>query len=661
MIKRTCLLALTVLAAVSLRAEVRLPRIFGDNMVLQREKPIAVWGWASPGEKITVQFHSQTKTAKADKQGRWTLQLDTEQAGGPYQLTVAGKQGVQKTYSNVMVGEVWICSGQSNMEMPIAGWGKIDHYQQEIAEADYSAIRHIKVPNTVALVPQEDISGGDWQVASPQTAGDFSATAYFFARELYNKLHIAIGLINTSWGGTMVETWTSRGAFEQSEEFKNMIATMPPAADMKTIGAQKKEAMMKVVDGLQGALPAAGEEASYNAADLDDGKWPHMRAPGEWEQAGLGLDGLDGVVWFRKAIDLPASAAGVAATIDLGPIDDNDVTYVNGVKVGAITGYNDPRHYTIPAGVLKAGRNVIAVRIHDTGGGGGMHGQAADMKLVAGTTVVSLAGDWNFKVADVVMDIAMGPNSAPTLLFNAMVNPLIPYTIRGAIWYQGEANAGRAYQYRKAFPLMISDWRQRWKEGDFPFYFVQLSSWNANYGNSVKGSSWAELREAQAMTLTLPNTGMAVITDIGNAMDIHPKNKQDVGRRLAYVALANTYGQSMEYSGPVFRSMEAKDGKIILHFDHTGSGLTTPDVYGYLRGFEVAGEDHQWHYAKASIEGNTVVVWQTAVSNPVAVRYGWADFAGETNLFNKEGLPASPFRTDQWKGVTEDVKYAVGK
>jgi sialate O-acetylesterase len=386
-----------------------------------------------------------------------------------------------------------------------------------------------------------------------------------------------------------------------------------------------------------------------------------MRVPGEWEQAGLGLDGLDGVVWFRRTIELPAAAAGAPATIDLGPIDDNDVTYVNGTKVGSINSYNEPRHYTIPAGVLKAGKNVIAVRVHDTGGGGGMHGQAGDMKISLGGKEMPLAGDWSFKVADVVMDIAMGPNSAPTLLFNSMINPLIPYTIRGAIWYQGETNAGRAYQYRKAFPLMITDWRQRWKEGDFPFYFVQLSSWNADHGNSVKGSNWAELREAQSMTLSLPNTGMAVTTDIGNAADIHPKNKQDVGRRLALIALANTYGQTMEYSGPVFKNMEVKDGKAVLHFDHVGGGLNTPDVYGYLRGFEVAGEDHQWHYAKASIEGNTVVVWQTGVSNPVAVRYDWADFAGDGNLFNKEGLPASAFRTDQWKGVTEAVKYEVGK
>ncbi|MBN9384884.1 MAG: 9-O-acetylesterase [Chitinophagaceae bacterium] len=661
MIKKTSLLAFVVFMSLSLYADVRLPRIFGDNMVLQRDKPVAVWGWASGGEKVTVRFNGQTRAVKADKQGRWSLQLDPMSAGGPYQLAVSGSKGPDKTYANVMVGEVWICSGQSNMEMPIAGWGKINNYQQEIAAADYSAIRHIKIPNKVALIPQDDISSGDWKVCSQQTAGDFSATAYFFAREIYQKLHIPIGLINTSWGGTMVETWTSRGAFEQSDEFKSMITNMPAAEDMKTVAEQKKAALVKIVTGLQGSMPAAGEEAGYASADLDDSRWPHMKVPGTWENAGLGLEALDGVVWFRKTIDISAADAGKPAVLDLGPVDDADETYVNGVKVGATNSYAEPRHYNIPAGVLKTGRNVIAVRVLDTGGGGGMHGLAEEMKLSIAGHELPLAGDWSFRVAEIKMEVAMGPNSAPSLLFNAMVNPLLPYTIRGAIWYQGEANAGRAYQYRKAFPLMITDWRSRWKEGDFPFYFVQLSSWNANNGNSRQGSTWAELREAQTMTLSLPNTGMAVTTDIGDAKDIHPKDKQDVGKRLAYIALNNVYGQTMEYSGPVYKSMQKDGDKVVLHFDHTGNGLSTPDIYGYLRGFEVAGDDHQWHYAKASIEGNTVVVWQSGVTNPVAVRYGWSDYAGEANLFNKEGLAAAPFRTDQWKGVTEEVKYAVGK
>ena len=658
MIRKSCLFFTALLLSVSLFAEVRLPRLFGDNMVLQRDKPIAVWGWASPGEKVTVHFNGQTKTVRTDKQGQWSLRLDPMSAGGPYQMTVNGGKS-DKTFTNVMIGEVWICSGQSNMEMPIAGWGKINNYRQEIADANFDAIRQIKVPNTVALIPQTDIPNGEWKVCSPQTAGDFSATAYFFARELYQKLHIPIGLINTSWGGTMVETWTSRGAFEQSDEFRGMIGTMKSGSDIKKMGEEKKDELTKKIVALQGSM--TGDETQYASTGLDDAHWEKMKLPGQWEQAGMGLEDLDGIVWFRKVIDISAAEAGQAAVLDVGKIDDADETYVNGVKVGATTNYTTHRQYMIPAGVLKAGRNVIAVRVEDTGGNGGIYGEPGELKCTIGVREISLAGDWSFRVARIVMNTAMGPNSAPTLLFNAMINPLIPYTIRGAIWYQGEANAGRAYQYRKAFPLMITDWRQHWKEGDFPFYFVQLASWNADNGNSQRGSTWAELREAQAMTLSLPNTGMAVTTDIGNSIDIHPKDKQDVGKRLAFIALNNLYGQTMEYSGPVYQSMQVDGQKVILHFSHTGSGLSTPDKYGYLRGFEVAGSDHVWHYAKAGIQGDKVVVWSDVVTSPVAVRYGWMDDALEDNLFNKEGLPAPPFRTDEWKGATEDVKYAVGK
>jgi sialate O-acetylesterase len=284
------------------------------------------------------------------------------------------------------------------------------------------------------------------------------------------------------------------------------------------------------------------------------------------------------------------------------------------------------------------------------------------MKLETGDKAMTLAGDWSFKVATVTINNSgTNPNSHPTLLYNAMIAPLIPYTIKGVIWYQGESNASRAYQYRKAFPLLIADWRNHWGEGDFPFYFVQLASFNSANGNSEKGSAWAELREAQTKTLSLPNTGMAVTTDIGEAGDIHPKNKQDVGLRLAAIALNNLYGKSMEFSGPLYQSQQKSGNKVILSFTHTGSGLAARDKYGYLRGFEIAGADRQWHYAKAYIDGDKVVVYQDGLSDPIAVRFGWSDDAGDDNLYNTEGFPASPFRTDDWKGVTEGVKYEFGR
>lgn len=658
--KRPFLLLPAVLLCCGVFADVRLPRIFGDNMVLQRDQPIPVWGWANAGEKISIQFNKQIKNVKAAKDGRWMVKLDAEPAGGPYPLTVKGKN--QVTLNNVLVGEVWICSGQSNMEMPIAGWGKINHYQQEIAAADYPQIRHFKVPNTVSSQPKDDLEGGDWKICSPETAGDFTATGYFFARELYLRLHIPIGLINTSWGGTMVETWTSREAFEKSDEFKTMIATMP-ALNLDSLVKRRAETMARLLDSMQQSLDKNSNPGQWKNADYDDSRWPHMKLPGLWEEQGLG--GIDGVVWFRKVIDIAEADAGKAATIDLSKIDDSDDSYVNGTKVGGLQNqYSELRHYTIPPGVLKAGKNLIAVRVEDPGGGGGIYGDAADMKLTIGNKTIPLSGDWSFRIESILGGSGsggVGPNDYPTLLFNAMINPLLPYAIKGAIWYQGETNAGRAYQYRKAFPLMITDWRRHWGLGDFPFYFVQLASFNAGNGNSEHGSSWAELREAQAMTLSLPNTGMAVITDIGESHDIHPKNKQDVGKRLAAIALNNLYGTTMEYSGPVYQSMKTDGNKIIISYTHTGSGLMTKDPYGYIKGFEIAGSDHRFHYAKAYIDGSNIVVYRDDVSSPVAVRYAWADDALEANLFNKEGFPAAPFRSDQWKGITEEAKYAIGK
>lgn len=659
--KRTCLLACLCAMRFSVFADIhdiRLPRLFADNMVIQRDQPVAVWGWTGPGDRITVSFDRQSRITKADKKGYWMVHLDPEAAGGPFQMNIKGRN--TRILANVLVGEVWICSGQSNMEMPIAGWGKIHNYQQEIAAADYPQIRHFKVPTAISIDPRDTISGGDWKICSPETAGEFSATAYFFARELYRQLHVPIGLINTTWGGTIVETWTSRGAFEQSDEFKNMIAAMPRASGLESLATRKKDVLLKAINALQGSLPDPGEEEQYKEPGYDDSHWARMKVPGYWEQAGLGLENLDGVVWFHKIFIVSEEGAGKPATLELGKIDDSDDSYVNGVKVGSMKNqYADERIYTIPAGVLKAGKNLLAIRVVDTGGSGGIYGEPGNLSCTIAGKVLPLAGDWSFHIVSYLISTGVGPNSAPTLLFNAMINPLIPYTIKGAIWYQGESNADRAYQYRKAFPLMITDWRNRWGEGNFPFYFVQLSSYGSS--NNQQGSDWAELREAQLQTLSLPNTGMAVTTDIGNAQDIHPKDKQDVGLRLAAIALNGLYGKAMEYSGPVYQSMQTDGNKIILTFSHTGAGLTAHDPYGYLKSFEIAGADRKFHYAKALIDGDKVVVFQDGVSNPVAVRYGWADDAGAGNLFNREGFPATPFRTDQWPGITDGDRYVIGQ
>jgi sialate O-acetylesterase len=638
------------LTGLSVRAQVRLPKLFGDSMVLQRDQPIPVWGWAGKNESITIRFRNQKKTVRAGSDGRWKIALNPEPAGGPYALQVKGKNTI--VLNNVLVGDVWICSGQSNMEWPVSA---SNNAASEIESANYPLIRHIKVVNDVGERPKEDLQHkAAWQAATPEHAGSFTAVGYFFARHLHQQLGVPIGLINSTWGGTDVETWTSREAFENNAEFKNMIAAIP-VINMDSMAKARNQAVLASIQQLQGSLPDAATVQNWPATDLNDTAWASMALPQLWESGPL--PDIDGTVWFRKIIQLTKEQADQQAVLHLAMIDDNDEAYVNGEKIGTTNGYNVKRVYRVPAGVLKEGRNVIAVRVDDTGGGGGVYGDAGDLKLQTGSNGIKLDGDWKFRVESIQEGGGFAnPNSFPTLLYNAMVHPLIPFAMKGVLWYQGENNAGRAHQYRTAFPLMVQDWRTRWGS-DFPFYFVQLASFEGGGGDSRKGSTWAELREAQTATLSLPNTGMAVTTDIGEATDIHPKNKQDVGLRLAAIALNKVYGKGNVYSGPVFQSMKTEGNKMVLSFTSTGSGLMARDKYGYLRGFEVAGQDQVFYYAKAFVEGDKVVVYADDVAAPVAVRYAWANDAGDANLYNKEGFPAVPFRTDTWKGITETARY----
>jgi sialate O-acetylesterase len=652
--KHYVLIAVLQFFLTTVYGDVRLPKLFTDNMVIQRDQPIPIWGWASPNEKVTITFNRKSISTKADKNGKWSTALNSEKFGGPFEMMVKGKNEIKLT--NILVGDVWICSGQSNMEWSVKSSNEAD---AEIAAGNFPLIRHFKVPNTVAATPQDDVTGGAWKICTPATVGDFTAVGYFFAREIIRDQNIPIGLINTSWGGTHSETWTSREAFEGSEEFKSMIAKMPKL-NLDSLARIKKDAVLKKLITLQGGLPASEEESkSWKDLSLDDAYWNSMELPSLWESHELGE--FDGVVWFRKEIVLAQDENGKTASLDLSMIDDSDEVYVNGTKVGSTYGkYNEKRKYSVPPGILKAGKNVIAVRVEDTGGGGGIYG-SEPFALSIDSKDISLRGSWKYRVESILnASAAVGPNTYPTLLFNAMINPLLPVRIKGVLWYQGESNAGRAYQYRKAFPLMISDWRKQWKQGEFPFYFVQLATYNADGGNSQNGSGWAELREAQTMTLALPNTGMAVTTDIGDVKDIHPRNKQDVGKRLAALALARTYNRKIVDSGPMYESLKVEGDRAVLTFSNSGSGIFAKDKYGYLKGFEIAGNDGQFKYAKAFVDGSSrVVVYHDEIKNPVAVRFGWADDASDCNLYNKEGFPAIPFRTDQWKGITEAAKFMI--
>ncbi|NOY78525.1 MAG: 9-O-acetylesterase [Calditrichaeota bacterium] len=640
--------------------QVTVSALFGSNMVLQRGMKLPVWGTAEPGGQVRVELGSFRKQGTAGKDGKWKVVFNPLPAGGPYTLKIIGRDTT--SFRNVMVGEVWLCSGQSNMEMPLGGWGKIRNYKQEIAAADYPTIRLFQVEKTMSTRPDSVVRSDGWKVCSPETVPEFSAAAYFFGRNLSEKLHVPIGLIESAWGGTVVEAWTSAASLDTFPEFTKILQEMKTGQFSKdrifTVYQKKLAGWRKQVFG---KIARLGDfKAHWESPQLDDSGWKTMRLPTFWERAGF--KNLDGVVWFRKTVTLPASWQGKGATLSLGPVNDADNTYFNGMKVGGLSYHEWPRRYPIPDSLIHAGKNVIAVQVLDIGGKGGLYGKPEQLKLISQTGAsVSLAGPWRFHISRIALDAKKLPrqpsvprlSNQPSVLFNAMIAPLIPFPIRGVIWYQGESNADRAYQYRKLFKALIQDWRNHWGEGDFPFLFVQLANYMPRKPEPSE-DAWAELREAQTMALSLPNTGMAVTIDIGNAKDIHPKNKQEVGRRLALIARHLVYGDSVDYSGPMYQSMTIEGNRIRLKFSHVDGGLITKGENAPV-GFAIAGADHKFYWARAKIDGPTVVVWNPNVLHPVAVRYAWASNP-KCNLYNRAGLPASPFRTDNWDGITKGNK-----
>lgn len=668
--KFRALLLVSLIQSLTMAAQVKLSPIFSDNMVLQQQSSTPIWGKSSPGKTVRIvpSWNNKEYTTQVDTQGNWKIKVETPSAGGAYTITIS--DGKPITLKNVLIGDVWLCSGQSNMEMQVEGWGKVTNFEQEKADAqNYPNIRLLQIEKATSPTPIDNISatGNGWQVCSPKTVADFSAVGYFFGREIHkSQKNIPIGLINTSWGGTVVETWTSAQALSIMPEYVDEIAHVAkiPAsvADREKRFLANVESWKKDVEKIDKGF-SAGQPA-WATLSTDDTSWAEMNVPGIMQEQGL--KGFNGIVWFRKVIDIPAKWEGKELTLNIGVVDDNDFTYFNGVEVGRTEGWMSPRSYKIPKELVKKGKAVIAVRVVDTGGNGGIHGSADGIfvQRVVGDRI-NLAGAWKYKASLNIKDtpsmpvnMATEPN-IPSYLFNAMLNPFIPYTIKGAIWYQGEGNAGQGYQYRNLLPLMITDWRNRWGY-NFPFYIVQLANFTALQEQPVQ-SSWAELREAQTLTAQhLDNTGMAVTIDIGEAFDIHPKNKLDVGKRLALAARVQTYGEHIPYSGPMFETYKLEGNKIRIFFKHTDGGLKTKDSKP-LEGFTIAGVDQQFYWADAVIDGNTIVVSSPKVEFPVAVRYAWADNP-VCNLYNGADLPANPFRTDDWQGITygnkrESYKY----
>ncbi|WP_246074174.1 sialate O-acetylesterase [Flavobacterium daemonense] len=449
-----------LLISVLSKANVKMPLLFSDGMVLQRDKRIPIWGFADANENVEIHFNKQIKKTQADKNGKWIVNLNAEKAGGLFELEIIGKNKI--TIKNVLVGEVWICSGQSNMEFQVF---KTMNAEKEMNNADFPLIRHFGVAQDLNGKPKDDLKAGKWEVSSKETVGNFTAVGFYFARKLYAELKIPIGIINTSWGGTNVETWTSREAFEKSAEFKNMIADVP-VMNVDSISKLYAKRMNERVEKIQGTTVSTANENTFKELSFDDASWGELKTPSLWENQPLG--DLDGVVWMRKTITLSAEDIKTKVTLHLAKIDDEDITYVNGIEVGKNNQWDFKRVYQIPANVLKEGKNVIAVLIVDNSGGGGIYGESEDLKLVLGNKVIPLDGNWKYRV--IVVKTALSPNSYPSLLYNAMVNPLVPYAIQGVLWYQGEANVWRANQYKKAFPLMITDWRTKFKQGDFPLF-----------------------------------------------------------------------------------------------------------------------------------------------------------------------------------------------
>ncbi|MFP9115135.1 sialate O-acetylesterase [Flavobacterium sp. RHBU_3] len=651
---QTVMLALCLLFGLPASyAKVTLPSFFTSNMVLQQKSVVPFFGTSTAKEVIiTSSWDKKTYTATTAN-GKWEVQLTTPVYGGPYTILIKdGKDKIE--LKNILIGEVWLCSGQSNMEMPVEGWGKVANYKEEIANAKYPDIRLLQAEHVFSEKPLDDLKlqFDGWQVCSPSTIGEFSSTAYFFARKVYQEKHIPIGLIHSSWGGTVAEAWTSAGALKEIHDFDQAIEAMEDPEvknalqrkydkDMADWNAQltAKEGSMK--DGKM-----IWAEAAFN-----DAAWPTMPVPAYYENTVL--PDFDGIVWYRKTFNLPNGAPG-DGVLELY-VDDDEITWINGVQVGATRGYNTQRKYTIPASVFRKGENVIAIRSFDGAGGGGIYAPE-NIAIKFSNLSVPLSGQWKYKVgvnsADLPPQPSMPENqNRPAVLYNAMIHPIQKYKIAGVIWYQGEANASRAQQYQKVFPTLIKDWRKQFNNPALPFYFVQLANYK-QIKDQPADAEWAELREAQFKTLALPYTGMAVITDIGAADNIHPTNKQDVGGRLALIALAKMYGVNVAFTGPIYKSFIKKGNTIVIDFVHR-EGIKAKD--GELKGFAIAGADKKFYWADAKVVDGRVVVSSPEVKNPEAVRYNWADNP-QGNLTNDSGLPATSFRTDNWPGITDGRK-----
>ena len=647
-----------------------LPALFSNHLVLQQNANTAIWGNATPNTPISVKGSwGENQQTTTNAKGKWQTTIKTPAAGGPYELTISAADTVV-VLKEVLIGEVWLCSGQSNMEMPLKGWPPSDliaNSAAEIANANYPQIRMFTVKKVIEVAPTSNFSGS-WEICSPTTAPDFSAAAYFFGRELYQQLKVPIGLIHTSWGGTPAEAWTEGKHLSSLADFTEVLDKLAKAKPQQTALANWLNSK-EIIDNSD--LPEATRWDNLDFGDkelLKNTETENLIAidnmPTLWENAKAGLDAFDGVVVFKTEFSIPNEFIGKALTLELGTIDDMDETYINGQKIGGIQGWDIKRVYTIPEGLIKKEGNILAIRVIDNGGGGGFNGEKEAMKIYV-TNDPQLSNplgnnQWYFLPVSEYkkgkfynyggtlaafnnrpkVDIDLNAHS-PSVLYNGMIAPLVPYTIKGAIWYQGESNANKAKQYETLFPKMIDSWRIAWQQGNFPFYFAQIAPFNYSAPDALPS---AQLRDAQRKSLSTPNTGMAVTLDIGNPTNIHPANKQDVGKRLALWALAKDYGQAETiYTGPLYKNIKIEGTKIRIVFEASNSNLVLQET---ASGFEIAGADGQFVPANAVVDGKDIIVANAKIKAPTLVRYAFKN-ASEATLFNSGGLPASSFSSEE--------------
>ncbi len=622
-------------------AQLRLPKLMSNGMVLQRNTALRIWGWDTAGEKISLRFNQKTYKTQTDAKGYWQVTLPAMPAGGPFEMDIADRH-TKLTIKDILIGEVWLCSGQSNMVHQLNIHDVT--YAKDIAEANNTFIRQFLVPINASLqAPQEDLTGGQWKAAVQEEVRPFSAVAYFFAQKIYEQYHVPVGIINASVGGTPIEAWTSEEGLQAFPAMQTLIRQNKDTAYVNSTNRKNAAYLRNLPQPNDQGLNQRWFEPNYQAKN-----WRTIAIPGYWEDQGI--RDLNGIVWYRKEINIPASMVGKPAKVFLGRIVDADELYINGKKIGN-TAYQYPqRRYTVANDVLKEGKNLFVVRVTNTAGKGGFVPDKPYC-IFAEKDTVDLKGYWQYKVGAVFQKSTEMPPPAinaamqPTGLYNGMIAHANKYAIKGVCWYQGESNASQPKQYAQYLPTLINDWRKQWQNETLPFLYVQLPNF-MEYDYSPSESNWAVLRESQAKALGIPQTAMVVAIDLGEWNDIHPDNKKSVGERLALAARKIAYHENLVHTGPLFESATVEGNKLVLQFSNIGGGLISKDGEA-LSEFAIAGKDKKFVWAKAMIQDNKVLVWSDAISNPVYVRYAWADNPVNPNLSNQEGLPAAPFRTDE--------------